>query len=63
MITKGFNYESIGKLTLRQILLYFKNLQQLDRKNMATNITVVSLGFNGGKEATKIIKELTKTKK
>ncbi len=56
----GFSLDQIRKLTLRQIQLIYKNLQRKERRKMASHITAVSLGFNGGKEATKVVKELQK---
>lgn len=60
LVSKGFSHNQLANLTLRQIKFYFEALNKLDRRKMASHITAISIGFNGGKEATKIVKELQK---
>lgn len=60
LIIKGFNFETLHKLTLRQIQFFYGSLQKQDRFKMASDISTISLGCNGGKDAVKVVKDLQK---
>jgi len=45
---------------MRQIVLYFTEAMRHEAQKHAENIVSVNLGMNGGKAASKAVKELTR---
>tara|TARA_R110000868_G_scaffold9204_3_gene46455 strand:+ start:43534 stop:43719 length:186 start_codon:yes stop_codon:yes gene_type:complete len=61
LIQAGFgNAESIGKLTQRQILLFFEAVQRIRRQERAEALIDMNQAFAGGDAAEKHLNQLTK---
>lgn len=55
LIARGHDVEQIGKYTLRQIQLYLDEADRADRHARADRIVDFNLGYNGGREANRMI--------
>ncbi|WP_141673572.1 MULTISPECIES: hypothetical protein [unclassified Gilliamella] len=58
LIKNGHDAQQLPHYTQRQLLLYYDELIKLQNRERANRIEDICVGFNGGKQVTKFVKQL-----
>ncbi|MDF7667960.1 hypothetical protein PT273_08920 [Orbaceae bacterium ESL0727] len=54
----GHDAQQLPNYTTRQLLLYYDKIIKLQQQERANQIEDICIGFNGGKQVTKFVKQL-----